>query len=326
VAFVFDDLHLRIDDVQQVRAAVLKYLNTSIRPGDRVALVTTSGQHGVDFTDDPAALAGPINKIAPSPLAETSLSGCGAYVSYFQAMQVDREVGSHPVASDVSKSLSLRVAVAEYPSFDIAVQAIRDAYGSGLQESRNTLATLRAVVRRMVSMPGQRSVVLVSPGFFVPYDLQNESDELMSQAIHAKVLINVVDARGVWTNPVFSACKNGASAAVIRDESALRDLEAHANSDELIAVAEDTGGTANFNNDFFGGVQKAAAVPEYMYVLGFVPQDLKLDGSFHALKVSLSSGEKLTLHARRGYWAPKRAEDEAAVSKQQIEERNVFAG
>jgi hypothetical protein len=106
----------------------------------------------------------------------------------------------------------------------------------------------------------------------------------------------------------------------MRDEAAFRDLEGQANTDELIAIAEDTGGAANFNNDFFGGVQKAAAAPDYLYILGFVPQDLKLDGSFHALKVSVNSREKLNLQARRGYWAPKHAEDEAAVSKQQIED------
>jgi VWFA-related protein len=320
VAFVFDDLHMRIDDVQQVRAAVQKYLTASLKLGDRVALVTTSGKYGVDFTDDPAAVIDPMNKITPSPLAETSPSGCGAYVSYFQAVQVEREVGLHPMTSDVVKSLALRVAVAQYPTFDDAVLAIRDAYTSGLQESRNTVAALRAVVRRMVSMPGQRSVVLLSPGFFVPFDLQNESDALMSQAIHAKVLINIVDARGGWTNLVYSACKKGDQASVMRDETTLRDLEGHGNADELIAIAEDTGGASNFNNDFFGGVQKAAAAPEYMYVLGFVPQDLKFDGSFHPLKVTVGSAEKLTLQARRGYWAPKHPEDEASVSKQQIED------
>ncbi|HEX3742682.1 MAG TPA: VWA domain-containing protein [Bryobacteraceae bacterium] len=320
VALVFDDLHLRIDDVQQVRAAVIKYLNTSLGPGDRVALVTTSGQHGVDFTADPLAIAGPLNQITSSPIAETSLSGCGAYVSYFQSVQVDREVGLHPMASDVSKSLALRLAVEEYGNFDNAVMAIRDANTSGLQESRNTLAALRAVVRRMSAMPGQRTVLLASPGFFIPFDLQRASDDLMSQTIHAKVLISVVDARGVWTNGVYSACQGGASDTVMRDKTAFRDLEGHANTDELIAIAEDTGGTANFNNDFFGGVQKAAAAPDYLYILGFVPDNLKLDGSFHALKVSVTSGEKFALQARRGYWAPKHAEDEAAVSKQQIED------
>jgi hypothetical protein len=34
-----------------------------------------------------------------------------------------------------------------------------------------------------------------------------ESDDLMAQAIRAKVPISIVDARGVWSNPVFSGCK-----------------------------------------------------------------------------------------------------------------------
>jgi VWFA-related protein len=321
VAFVFDDLHMRFEDLPQVRAAVLKYLTTSLKPGDRAALFTTSGRQGVDFTDRPDALSEPLNQISPSPIAQPDLSGCGdAHVSYFQAVQIDRQVGLEPMASDVSKSLALRVAVAEFKDFRTAVVAIRDAYTSGLQESRATLAALKIVVQRMASMPGQRGVLLVSPGFFVPADLQNESDQLMSQAIHAKVLINVVDARGVWTNPAFSACTQGASASAIRDEAAFKDLEGQANTDELIALAEDTGGASNFNNDFFGGVQKAVAAPEYLYVLGFVPQELKFDGSFHALKVSVGSGEKLSLQARRGYWAPKHPEDEAAVSKQEIQD------
>jgi VWFA-related protein len=316
VAFLFDDLHMLIADLPQVRNAVLKYLGTSLRPGDRVALFTTSGRQGVDFTDDAESLIAPIDKIMPSPIAEKSLSGCGATVSYFQAVQVDREVGLHPMKSDTAKSLALRVAVQEYPDFDTAVMAIRDAFTSGLQESRATLAALRAVVRRMVSLPGQRSLVLVSPGFFVSADVQNESDELMSQAIHSKVLISAIDARGVWTNPAFDACRNSASNDLVR----FRDLEGMANSDELIALAEDTGGTLNVNNDFFAGIEKAAAAPDYLYILGFVPQNLKLDGSFHALKVTVTGGEKLSLQARRGYWAPKHPEDEASVSKQEIED------
>jgi VWFA-related protein len=322
VAFVFDDLHMRTGDLPQVRAAVQKYLGTSLRPGDRVALFTTSGQQGVDFTDRPDALSEPLNKISPSPITEPDPGGCGdAYVSYYQAVQVDQQVGLEPRTSDLSKSLALRVAVAEFNDFRAAVNAIRDAYTSGLQESRATLAVLRIVVKRMAAMPGHRSVLLVSPGFFVPSDVQNESDELMALAIRSKVLISSVDARGVWTNPVYSACKkDGLSAAAVRDETTFKDLEGQANTDELIALAEDTGGAVNLNNDFFGGVQKAAAAPEYMYMLGFAPQDLKLDGSFHALKVTVSSGEKLSLQARRGYWAPKHPEDEAAVSRQEIED------
>ena len=43
------------------------------------------------------------------------------------------------------------------------------------------------------------------------------------------------------------------------------------------------------------------------------------DGSFHTLKVIVNSSQKASLQVRRGYWAPKHAEDELAVSKQEIE-------
>jgi hypothetical protein len=188
-----------------------------------------------------------------------------------------------------------------------------------LQESRATLAALKAVVKRMAAMPGQRSILLLSPGLFVPSDLQNESDDLMALAIRSKVLINVVDARGVWTNPAFDPCRKGVSDVAIRDEAMFKSLEGQANTDELIALGEGTGGTTNFNNDFFGGIVKGAAAPEYMYILAFAPQNLKLDGSFHSLRVTVGPGEKLSLQARRGYWAPKHQEDEAAVASQEIE-------
>jgi VWFA-related protein len=320
VAFVFDDIHMQFGDLPQVRKAVLKYITTSVGPQDRVAFYTTSGRQQADFTGHPETLAESINKISPSPITQPD-SGCGdSHVSYFQAMQVDQQVGLQAQTSDLTKCLALRVAVNDFGGdFRTALMALRDAYTSGLQESRATLSALKAVVKRMAAMPGQRSILLLSPGLFVPPDLQNESDDLMALAIRSKVLINIVDARGVWTDSSLEPCRGGSNPTAVRDESSFKSLEAQANSDELIALGEGTGGTTNFNNDFFGGIVKGAAAPEYMYILAFAPQNLKLDGSFHPLKVALNPSEKLSLQARRGYWAPKHQEDEAAVASQEIE-------
>ena len=319
VAFVFDDVHIRFEDLPQVRAAVQKYIRSSLGSQDRVALFTTSGRIGVNFTNRPEEFNASLLKVAPNPIRGPDLSSCGAYVSYFQAVQVDQQVGLQPSLADLPKSLALRVAVEEIGDFNNAVMELRDAYTSGLQETRGTLAALKIVVQRMAAMPGQRSVVLVSPGFFVPPDLQNQSSDLIQLAIRSKVLIGSVDARGVWTIPAFQACQAGAPATTIQDEVAFRQIEQEANTDELIALAEGTGGTLNRNNDFAGGVQKAAAAPEYLYVLGFVPQNLKPDGSFHALKVTINTGEKASLQARRGYWAPKHPDNAVEASKQEIE-------
>ena len=319
VAFVFDDVHIRFEDLPQVRAAVQKYIHSSLGPQDRVALFTTSGRIGVNFTNGPEEFNESLLKVAPNPIRGPDLDSCDAYVSYFQAVQVDQQVGLQPTLADLPKSLALRVAVEEIGDFNNAVMELRDAYTSGLQETRGTLAALKIVVQRMAAMPGQRSVVLVSPGFFVPPDLQNQSSDLIQLAIRSKVLIGSVDARGVWTIPAFQACQAGAPATTIQDEVAFRQIEQEANTDELIALAEDTGGTLNRNNDFAGGVQKAAAAPEYLYVLGFVPQNLKPDGSFHTLKVTMNTGEKASLQARRGYWAPKHPDDAVGAAKQEIE-------
>jgi len=75
----------------------------------------------------------------------------------------------------------------------------------------------------------------------------------------------------------------------------------------LAQVAEDTGGQFFHNdNDLNVGMRQATTLSEVDYILAFVPKNLKLDGRFHTLKVTL--GEKrpgVTLQARRGYFAPK---------------------
>jgi VWFA-related protein len=326
IAFVFDDVHIELKDLPQVRDAVRRYLGSSVQPGDRVALFTTSGKIAIDFTDKPATLDEALLRIRPSPYTSSALRSC-FYVSYFQAVQIEQQVSLHPMADDVNRSVALKTAVYDagrcisgQGAFDIAVQEARDAFLNGKQETRANLATLSNLVRRMAAMPGQRRIVLASPGFFVSPELQDQGSDLIALAIRSKVLISTIDARGVWTSGVFDASQTSNGGPPPPDVITFKESEGTVADDELVALAEGTGGTANFNNDFDGGVRKAAAAPEYLYVLGFAPQNLKPDGSFHPLKVTLNSGEKVSLQVRRGYWAPKHAEDAGAITKQQIED------
>ena len=70
--------------------------------------------------------------------------------------------------------------------------------------------------------------------------------------------------------------------------------------------------------------------------MGFAPQNLKLDGKYHNLKVTLTSKQKWALQARHGYFAPRGesnpeaaagAADEAAlVRRAQSGERDALEG
>ena len=77
-----------------------------------------------------------------------------------------------------------------------------------------------------------------------------------------------------------------------------------ANEDVMAELADATGGTFFHNNNDLGeGLNRIAAQPEFIYVLGFTPQNLKFDGSYHTLKVTLAKGVSgYQLQARRGYF------------------------
>jgi hypothetical protein len=106
---------------------------------------------------------------------------------------------------------------------------------------------------------------------------------------------------------------------------ALDTQSAAAESDILSVLANSTGGVFfQNNNDMNEGFRRTADAPEYWYVLGFTPQNLKNDGKFHTLKVSLANHQKYDLQARRGYYAPRKALDPTEEAKREVEDE-VFS-
>ena len=93
--------------------------------------------------------------------------------------------------------------------------------------------------------------------------------------------------------------------------------------DVLAQVAEGTGGEFfHNNNDLKAGFGRLAGSPE-SYILAFAPKDLKPDGKFHHLKVTLA--EKVSaysIQARRGYFAPGN-EAEAKAGTREVEGSSV---
>jgi hypothetical protein len=94
-----------------------------------------------------------------------------------------------------------------------------------------------------------------------------------------------------------------------------------ADEDIMAELADATGGRYfHNNNDLKGGLNQVAAAPEFVYVLGFTPQNLKLDGAYHPLKVKLVNSHALDLQARGGYYAPKHLADPEEDAKREIQE------
>jgi len=159
------------------------------------------------------------------------------------------------------------------------------------------LEVLASVVRRMANTPGERSIVLVSPGFFVGPDRVREQAGLIDVAIHARVLINALDVGG---GPTV------ARSDPYQGEYADSAYRRPPSPEVLIALTHGTGGAYVFAGNDYDVAFRKLSTPESYYVLGFAPEG-KADGSVHALKVKLKDGHKLTVQARESYVASEHA-------------------
>jgi hypothetical protein len=197
---------------------------------------------------------------------------------------------------------------------------------AGEHETRLALGMLKDVVRRLAAMPGQRTVILVSPGFLTLTEHITDKVDIMDRAIRANVIISSLDARGLYTLTPDIAQRGPNNQLSMNMMSVVDRATASAQSDVLAEMAAGTGGTFVQNtNDLDDGLKRTATAPEYFYVLGFSPQNLKMDGSFHALKVTLKTPNSQSLtavavNARRGYYAPTHLADAAETARREVEE------
>jgi len=161
------------------------------------------------------------------------------------------------------------------------------------------LEVLGSVVRRMANIPGQRNIVLVSPGFFVGPDRSREQAGLIEAAIRAKVPISALDVSSgsnigaAATNPGGFGNPDGSPRAYAYRPPG---------PETLIALAHGTGGDYVFAGNDYDVAFRKLSTPDSYYLLGFSPQG-KADGSVHPLKVKLKEGHKLSVQSRESYVA-----------------------
>jgi len=333
VVYMFDDVHIEFGDLAHVREAAERHFAT-LRPTDRAAIFTTSGQTVLDFTDDRTKLRQALLRLQPHPISSGIFSHQCPEISYYQADLIINK--NDPDATQTAILEAAACGPTNLQGVPIGnpqgiVQSLAmGVLTAGQHESDVSLKMLKDAVRAVSRMPGQRSVVLVSPGFIIP-ELEYENNRIIDQALRSQVVISALDARGLFVVIPFGDAshqppvnvENTAFAGVAppADKSLIEVAAANANDDLLANLADSTGGTFfHNNNDFDEGFRRVAETPEYSYVLAFTPQNLKLDGSFHTLKVTLKNPQKLTLQARRGYYAPRGAANPDEQAKQEIED------
>jgi VWFA-related protein len=321
VSVVFDDQHLTMQDALFVRNAAGKFFDT-LAPSDRVGIYSTSGQFKLDFTDDHELLRKELLSIIPHSL--TAGNHECPDISYYQADLIQNK--NDPQALSVATEDAVQCAFGGDETQKVAAQGMAQSSAGmvlGREDSSTqfTFSYMQDAIRRLATMPGQRILVFVSPGF-IPSTLELGISDLVDRSMKANIVINTIDARGLYTPDMGDIGDTYREPPQITGyKSSYRVAAQLAQEDVLSQLADGTGGTFFHNrNDVDEGLREAGSAPSMTYLLGFSPQNMKLDGSLHTIKVSFVKKTNYKIQARHGYFAPRHVVDPVEAAKQEIQE------
>jgi hypothetical protein len=188
----------------------------------------------------------------------------------------------------------------------------------------------------LAHLPGERVALLVSPGFASaaasPRDLPTGPDwtydatDLIETAVRNRIVVNAIDPGLTYSTLADYVQANrppppDAPAPVCAGD----DPGDQPDTGVLEDFAFGTGGRLLRGNDMAESFRLAATAPEHLYLLGFTPRNLKLDGKFHTLRVELTNVKGLRVEARRGYYTPRYEERPDEQAKRELEEA-FFSG
>ena len=302
---LLDTRNTRPADQIYAKAQIIRYLRT-LQPTDHIGIYTFGGALKVlhDYTSDSTTLLQRLSADKNWNLPDTSQQDAAG------ALQSD---------SAILDGLS------------------RTAGGTSAAErsfytTDRVLSTLRAfefIAEHMAQLPGRKNLIWVSGGFplDIGYDsladwknpavdqrtFTEEVDRTMRAMNEANIAVYPVDARGLLTDPRFSAENRKialrpplAPPVGVKEQQTMQE------------VASRTGGLAFYNtNDLTHAIHAAIDDSQVTYTIGFYPSDSGFDGKFHKIDVETPSRSGVKLRYRKGYFdlAEKPQDDKARMAE-----------
>jgi VWFA-related protein len=310
--YLFDDLHITFADMATVRSSAVRHFKSGFPATDRAAIYTFSGRPNLEFTDDREKLEETASKLRWRPALYAPGGMKCPDVNYYLADLILNKGDPQALAGLTEHTAGCKHVRLDFAQ-SIAIAAANRELIIGAQDTRVALRTIERAIRRLAVMPGQRLIVLASPGFFAqtPEGIRDTA-EVLNLAAKANVIISTLGARGVYiAEEAGDVTQRGPPSKLWVQQ---RYFSARANNDVMAELADGTGGAFfRNNNDLTAGFDRVSTAPEFSYVLGFSPTALKTDGSFHALKIRLPNEKGISIEARRGYYALKQNSEEQAA-------------
>ncbi|MDQ1728892.1 MAG: hypothetical protein QOD33_1017 [Pyrinomonadaceae bacterium] len=328
-AFVIDDLTIPYENVVNVRKLLNDFVNDKMRDGDLVAIIRVTGGKGLlqQFTSDRQLLRRAIADITPTMNAYSAFHN----LDPVPGINTQQAQG----ASDSNAPLSVPGS-----SRDVDVDSSAEGVTRGLR-SLFALSTTGDVMNGMKSLPGRKSLVLVSGGLPLIESSQNQIKingvptniaetrsmytnvsymlrQLTDRASRAGVVINTLNIRaqgGVKGVSGFTDPGNEGRSALMPNAGGdetfgraadltqfdNRALDSLSGNLGLQALANATGGVSVTNTNNFSGALDRVLARSSYYLLAYRPTE-PFNGKFHNLEIKVGRpGAKV--YSRSGFVA-----------------------
>jgi VWFA-related protein len=292
------------------REAAKKYVTEGLNPGDKVGIFTSSTTVSLNFTTNKEKLLNTISELRAHDRSRLSAfcPKLDAYQAYLIYNHLDEDAHDYGLALTIACTHAPRqMAESMLQMTAVHVLSVAEEF------SRQTTGVLTDVINYLGRADGSRMLVLASSGFFAESEpLQREQDRVVDAAVRNGIVINSLDAKGLDASWVAGDVTRSPDEQIpVRIQSIgdfLDDQAKNVYNDPLAAIAKGTGGKFFHNNNDLGrGLRELVAVPEVSYVVGYAPEKVVRDGSYHNLKIKLTTPSDMKVAARPGYFAPTRS-------------------
>lgn len=335
IGLLFDDINTAPGDLAHAKIAASRFIKEAVQSGDRIAVFTTSSGRASEFTDDSTAILAAMTKVQSHPrISPGGVGQCPRITAYeaYQIIKGDPSAmkakvsesctcnGGAPCGEDLPDSAFENLTPTD-PSrgggipTEILVAVLAQAQQTWDQAriaSQVTLDAIKSNLDQLARMPGKRILLLASSGF-LSNTLDQEQDSIINEALRAGVVINSLDAKGLYAeapgrplNESVESVGLGVSTMLFEMRTVGDRLEEVDSS--MARFAESTGGLLfRNNNDLNFGFQQLGLLPSCTYLIGFTPAE---DGKYHKIKVELKNASHDFVQVRPGYFAPGRTSND----------------
>ena len=324
IALLFDDINTAPGDLAHAKIAALRFIKEAVRSGDRIAVLTTSDGGSAPFTDDSIAILARMKNVQSHPrMSASGLSQCPRMTAYeaYQilnhdpmAMQAKVLEACHcsgaPVCGigdkDPTSLFDPTSRLHDPETVNTVLAQAQQTWDQARLVSQATLDAIKSSMDQLARTPGTRMLLLASSGFLSGM-LDEQQDAIINEALHAGVVINALDAKGLYAEAPGRSISETVEVDELPLSSAVFEIRSLGDrldslDSPLAQLAESTGGQLfRNNNDLDLGFYQLGLLPACTYLLGFAPAE---DGKYHKIKVELRNATHDILQVRPGYFAP----------------------